>query len=802
MASYPSGLLKNEQLLTIKTDELYLVISGDLDLNRYNQESYKSFIEENESMYFSSSKEAIVEVFDIESKQLVERVGQPFLPIFFENGRYEVQVMPKNDSVIQFYHEYEGFRKAVRPILNTNILSGTLHFQNEVGFSNFEIRDNHGNTLLSVVIEVYPTKLDYKKDYRALLNEVSEEVYNLAYDFLKRTFLKGSTEVYKERTGVEFYRLIQKHFEEYLKAVNFVEQKPHRQLETTYQEVRGERLRKQDSVGRAYLRKNANLFVEVGSGIPINGKQMLPKKGLLIKKVHTYDTHENRYVKMTLERLYHRIESLSQSIQKAKEQFQVNPDLEVIRILDSMKDDLSKKLKKPFWRNIGRLDRSVMSVVLQMAAGYRDVYQIYATLSKGIVLSGEIYKMSIKDIALLYEYWTFLRLGRILNEQCDQISQDIIKVHNNGLVVNLRSGSGAKRVFRNKTTGEIIKLQYQYSTGKSAVTVRQIPDTMLIIEKLGKSYKYMYIFDAKYRVNFGNDNNPNGPGPMEDDINTMHRYRDAIVAESNGEYERAAFGAFVLFPWSNQEDYQNHSLYQSIEKVNIGGLPFLPKATDLVEGIIHNLLNKSADELQSEGILPRGTKEFLYSNNEDLVLIVPVEDGLEEILLNRSIHVLEKALPSHWTKANKVALCTNEGIIEEGLIEKVVRKGKQLTFYLESWASQWEPIEAKGYQLTEPILVEEYLYNDAKMLPELFITPEQRQVWLMLKGISNHIDIELDSNLASQQSRINSYQLNEHKFIWTSSYLLHEYHETIDLIPLEDLKDNSFRVLSELAAKI
>ncbi|CAM5218841.1 hypothetical protein UACE39S_06177 [Ureibacillus acetophenoni] len=58
MASYPSGL-KNEQLITIQTDDLYLVISGDLDMNRYNQESYKSFIENNHSMYFSTSQEML-----------------------------------------------------------------------------------------------------------------------------------------------------------------------------------------------------------------------------------------------------------------------------------------------------------------------------------------------------------------------------------------------------------------------------------------------------------------------------------------------------------------------------------------------------------------------------------------------------------------------------------------------------------------------------------------------------------------------------------------------------------------------
>ncbi|TSI09741.1 DUF2357 domain-containing protein [Lysinibacillus sp. BW-2-10] len=801
MASYRSGRLKNEQLLTIHTDDVYLVISGDLDLNRYNQESYKSFFEENESMYFSVSNEAYVEIFDIEHKQLVQSSGQPFLPIFFENGRYEVQIMPKKDVPIQFYHEYEGFRKAVRPILNTKLLSGTLHFQNEVGFSNFEIRDDHGNPLLSVVIEVYPTKLDYKKDYRALLTEVSEEVYNLAYDFLKRTFLKGSAEVYHEPTGVEFYRLIEKHYEAYMKAVNFVEQKPHRKLETIYEEVRGDRLRKQDAVGRAYLRKNANLFIEVEKGIQLNGKQMMPQKGLLARKVHTFDTHENRYVKMTLERLSQRIEQLYLSIQKAKEHYQLEPDQDVLSILDRMRDELSKKLKKPFWQSIGRLDRSVMSVVLQMATGYRDVYQIYATLSKGIILSGEIYKMSMKDIALLYEYWTFLRLGRILKEKCDEISQDIIKVSSNGLVVNLKKGSGAKRIFRNKTTGEIIKLQYQYYTERKAVTVRQIPDTMLIIEKLGRDYDFLYIFDAKYRINFGNDESNNSPGPMEDDINTMHRYRDAIVVESEGAYERTAFGAYVLFPWNEQDRYREHHLYKSIEKVNIGGLPFLPKATGLVATIIDNLLNKTADELQVEGILPKGTKEFLYDDQSDYILVVPYKGKRDDHEL--IIRVRENTLPKQWFKAKKIALYQVVGVYEEAVITTVARDGKYMVFYVEAWASRLNPIQTNHYSLGEPLLIEDHVYNDASTLPELLITTnEKRQLWMMLKQISTDARIELNSRVITQRTRIVSYQLDNHQFHWRSGTLLHEHGDNIEELSITELMENPYKVLSKLATKM
>ena len=40
------------------------------------------------------------------------------------------------------------------------------------------------------------------------------------------------------------------------------------------------------------------------------------------------------------------------------------------------------------------------------------------------------------------------------------------------------------------------------------------------------------------------------PGPEVDDINTMNRYRDAIVYQNSDHpnYERTMFGAYVLFP--------------------------------------------------------------------------------------------------------------------------------------------------------------------------------------------------------------------------------------------------------------
>ena len=71
---------------------------------------------------------------------------------------------------------------------------GNLHFQNEVGLSTFEIRMGD-KVLLEVTIEIFPTKLNYKEDYQKLLQEVSDEIYNLAFHFIKKTYQRAKAKL-------------------------------------------------------------------------------------------------------------------------------------------------------------------------------------------------------------------------------------------------------------------------------------------------------------------------------------------------------------------------------------------------------------------------------------------------------------------------------------------------------------------------------------------------------------------------------------------------------------------------------
>lgn len=89
-------------------------------------------------------------------------------------------------------------------------------------------------------------------------------------------------------------------------------------------------------------------------------------------------------------------------------------------------------------------------------------------------------------------------------------------------------------------------------------------------------------------------------------------YRDAIVYQNGAEpYERTMFGAYVLFPYANEDEYRTHNFFESIDKVNIGGLPFLPSATGMVKNMLDALISDSPNSAFERATLPRGIEDKL-----------------------------------------------------------------------------------------------------------------------------------------------------------------------------------------------
>lgn len=264
-----------------------------------------------------------------------------------------------------------------------------------------------------------------------------------------------------------------------------------------------------------------------------------------------------------------------------------------------------------------------VTLVLQMAPGYREVYRCYLMLLKGLSIQGDLLRLSMKDVAQLYEYWCFLKLNQLLGQKYKLVKQDIIKVNRNGIFVTLDRSQSAKMVYENPVNGEQFILYYNaIPSSDRTPTLSQRPDNVLTLKKkdAGKIKEYKYVFDAKYRLNPAYEGTSyhrtyRQPGPEEDDINTMHRYRDAIVYQEkgSGEYERSMFGAYVLFPYPDEERYKTHQFYKSIELLNIGALPFLPNSTSLMERFLDEIIQDSPEKAYERSTRPRGTKEY-YAN--------------------------------------------------------------------------------------------------------------------------------------------------------------------------------------------
>ncbi|MHA6259120.1 DUF2357 domain-containing protein [Sporosarcina sp. CAU 1771] len=808
MVSRLSGSPKDKELVVIETPELTCIIKGAAAHPQYNKLREHMSFKVEDSMQFQCRAKNLdeVQIYNAITEELIPYTNQQLLPIFFENGRYEIIILPKTDEQLSFYHEFPEFRNAVNKISRRDILTGTLHFRNEVGLTSFEIRGNHQRILLSVVLEVFPTKLDYKKDYKALLDEVNEEIYNLAYHFIKRTYLQGSAKIYKEPSLTEFYRLIELHYGQYQRAIEHIEKRSHHQLRKNYVEVRGDKLRRQDPRSLSYLRKNAGKFVEVPNGISIHGRSVMPTKGLLVKKEHTADTHENRYVKWTMNRIVTRLKDLKRVVEKAYCRGYGRMDNDLVANLNSMIEWVEKREKNLFWRGIGKLDRSVVSLVLQMAPGYRNVLQVYTTISKSIVLQGEIYKMSVKDIATLYEYWTFLKLGRLLDEKCIPISQDIVKVNSDGLFVNLNKSRTAERKYVHPVTNEAITLKYQFDTTSNRVpTVQQKPDTMLSIGKKGKEYQYQYIFDAKYRLDL--ETNPDIPGPMQDDINTMHRYRDSIVVNTDGRYERTAFGAYVLFPWNEEQSYEGHPLYSSIDSVNIGGLPFLPNAMELVDRFIDNLLNKSPEQLQLEGILPKGSLEEKgdpYSVDQVLIISVNSEEELQQLISAKSYDMSAVELLEGWQRIQYIAVYEDESMCIRYYAEVTNIEIDKLTIQFKVNRWQKKLIEGKGYRIHHHATVNKNNFLRADSLTNTFSkTLEEKILWKMVQRISNDVQVNLDNVFVDEASRVKSFEFDKYKLeihheTRRLSFISKDFSESIDMAMILDNESFIFKRMVEL----
>ena len=70
---------------------------------------------------------------------------------------------------------------------DASLLSGVINFGNNVGFCDFNVAANN-KTVISIRIEVYPTKVNYKEDYQEMMADINDLISESVLDFMKKTY--------------------------------------------------------------------------------------------------------------------------------------------------------------------------------------------------------------------------------------------------------------------------------------------------------------------------------------------------------------------------------------------------------------------------------------------------------------------------------------------------------------------------------------------------------------------------------------------------------------------------------------
>lgn len=510
--------------------------------------------------------------------------GQLMEPLFFEAVAYDIH-FERTDPTATLTLPPGAEARRVRKDNEHHL----LNFGNNVGFADLAISTSRGPAKLR--LEVFSRKADYRTDYIEMRADVSAMLRNLAMAANAKTYGLAAPAKDHYPTLVEWFALLQRHFDEFIKLAGGIARNPHSALLKKAVAVNTERARRvsRQTISRALRRENG------GAVIPSLGIA-LPRKIRESVSSPTFDTPENRYYKALIKATYRNIRALSKVNESGDEdadRYSERKFFDSIRLmLKTMERQLESVLLSPF---LGQVADATLarpeSMVFQKHPLYSRFDKLCRLLNGGLSFAGDIVPIGMKETSLLYEYWCFLKIVGLLRERFDLAEQSVVQVNRLRTTVALSKGKSSAMRFIHKPTGKPLYVVYNRLFNRLP-TIAQKPDNVIQFASGDK----FYIFDAKYRIQFDRDyvNQYGGPGPTTDDVNTMHRYRDAIAIPHPmrpEEYKQGVVsGAVVLFPYPNEDAYRTHKFYKSIGQVEIGGLPFLPNATTLMAEKIGTLL--------------------------------------------------------------------------------------------------------------------------------------------------------------------------------------------------------------------
>ncbi|QWE29901.1 DUF2357 domain-containing protein [Polynucleobacter sp. Adler-ghost] len=568
-------------------------------------------------------------------------------PLFFENTQYQFEWVFFDPSVNNAFiaHKLTNLNNSFRFSAPRNEhdlprLIGGLNTGNDIGWLKLPLHYTNQfgrENSLAISLEVLPTKMDMTSDLVNMYKKI-----DIKYPLWRFNLASKTEQSISAGNNIGYFPILWlAHFEnlrqKLLLGLKVVTNTPHSNLKNKSRYVKAEKLKGKLS------NKQVELFRE-------NIKQGFFNENYRhSKKYLSLDTPENRFIKKVVSTTKSRLTTFHEKLVKSN----AAPDNQqlsslFINEIKGWQEAFTRIESQTFLKEIpNNADSEVATIVLQQKTGYNTVYKIWQELKFYLDMFDSQSSVSMKSVSEIYELWCLLEIREIILNTLHfkEVEKNTRYLSLKDLEYRMKDGFGGAFEFE-RSDGIKIRLVHEPVFSKKTSPIRtywatQKPDLLMEVT-LPNHSKYIWIFDAKYRIE-SNNNRYDPPKEEidfvpEDAINQMHRYRDALINCSQDEsghekstLSRPVYGAFALYPGFFNQISSSNPYQNTIEKVGIGAFALLPNSefsggnqwlkNYLVSqiGLSHNSVNNNftneALALKSPSRIPlSGMYQNLYKN--------------------------------------------------------------------------------------------------------------------------------------------------------------------------------------------
>lgn len=543
--------------------------------------------------------------------------------------------------------------------------------------------------------EIVPQKMNYEEDYIELTKKLAEECAEILLEYSGVTANRfGTSDTNSAETLLEQFIFLREFcYSHNLQALfGHIKRNHDRML------VKDEVL-KPIGQGAPSAGFYSNPISSSRGWKIVNGKPM-PQEVSVTRKYDSLDTVANRFVKFALKKFNLICRELCFSFDAAKgKSVEQNMYTECYREALEIQRITGDILRDHFFDDIGEL--TIMpqnNQVLEKREGYRQIFYAAAMVDLALQLNWEgeqeVYSGESKNTALLYEYWLFFELRKIIssidNCQCVQAAERPFINTDNGLTMSLSEGQTSCQAFLLPDLGVRVNLYYnrtfsreEFSNTKYAgsysrpfrpdYTLEVYPSDFIRPEDAVREGAVSYIhFDAKYRITdlrsfIGSDENEMTEAQIKEEVendkqdsvtNTykrgdllkMHTYNDAI---------RRTVGSYVLYPGDFDSKTKNYRLFEEVLP-GVGAFAIKPSIQADSENALKDFISEIIEARSRK--YSRLNRMLSYSN---LVLGEPAISTLDKRTFgkdkdNKNIHnelcVIGYLRPDYYEVLNKADL--------------------------------------------------------------------------------------------------------------------------------------------------